>query len=329
MDDQSDFPERMARQLHELAGQTYDVIAISDDLLSEANSHVLSDNATVAIMPLSWKSRLPIQHFRVNHSCLFWDEPPLPGQSLNPHNHDDVFVSRYAGARRLDFTIRDHLADQIPFNKTEIPIDNRMGIHLSFSQAVSMRTTRYILNREMSHGRTVIYLPVKPLYSISESFRRGPGDTLGELFCRISSGDLPGCDDLGSLLYLHERGYYTFRLPERADDLIACNTEYLRQLAHLLRAYTRSRPAPATAWIDASGLVLDKLLSMAVLCDFIYVDAPEEETCAAHIARRELGLFLARLPNSCAILELPGKDRKLTASLPQTVGQDICRASGL
>ena len=50
---------------------------------------------------------------------------------------------------------------------------------------------------------------------------------------------------------------------------------------------------------------LDRVLALAVLCDFIYVDAPEGKSDKYSVARRELGLFMAKLPGECRILELP------------------------
>ncbi|HZK28970.1 MAG TPA: hypothetical protein VFD19_01990 [Clostridia bacterium] len=342
MDKHLDFLVRMTDQLRVLAEGTYDVIAWSGDEAPDAHARVLAEDATVAVMPLCWKDHLCVQHICANHACFYWGESPPSDQPLyarkQPNNfkpskertdQEWVFVSRYAGARQLDRMIRTRMAEQFSFHKTDPRPDHVMGIHLSFSKTVGTRTTHHILNREMSRGRTVIYLPIQPLYALTESFRRGPQDTLGELLCRISSGDIPDLDDLGSLLYLHKRGYYTFRLPERADDLIACATEHLRQVACLLRAYTHSKSEPATAWIDPGGLHLDKLLAMAVLCDFIYVDAPTDETSAARVARRELGLFMARLPKSCAILELSAQDQKSSLPPSKTPERVINLASGL
>ncbi|MGI6616620.1 MAG: hypothetical protein ACOX36_00910 [Saccharofermentanales bacterium] len=188
---------------------------------------------------------------------------------------------------------------------------SQIGTLLAFSESFSERACRFVMHRAIVEGVSLIYVPIMPLYRLKEPFQHGPGKTLGDLIDRVNAHDPPQGSHLGRWLYWHENGYYTFRLPERADDLIACTRETLRQLVQVIRSYARSREEKMTVWIDARGLPLIKRQAIASFCDFIYVETPDEvESSASVIARRELSLFLAELPGECDILELPRSDKQ-------------------
>ncbi|HZK42443.1 MAG TPA: hypothetical protein VFD14_05645, partial [Clostridia bacterium] len=184
---------------------------------------------------------------------------------------------------------------------------SRMGCQLAFSEAAGQALTAHLMAKEMAQGRRLIYLPIKPLYKISDPFRRGPEASLGDLLCLMASGNPPPARELGLWLYLHEKGYFTFRLPERADDLTACDLALLKDLVGLVKAYAAASPEPTVTWLDSQDLPLDKLSALAGLCDFVYVHVPQQESSAARLAKRELSLFLAQLPSTCAIYEASGK----------------------
>ncbi len=187
--------------------------------------------------------------------------------------------------------------------------DKRMsqtGTLLAFSESFAERACRFVMHQAVMKGDSLLYVPIMPLYRIKEPFQHGPGKTLGDLIDRIHAHDPPQVTHLGRWLYWHENGYYTFRLPERADDLITCNRETLRQLVQIIRSYVRSQSEKMTVWIDARDLSLVKRQAITSFCDFIYVETPDEtKSAASAIARRELSLFLAELSGECNILELP------------------------
>lgn len=183
---------------------------------------------------------------------------------------------------------------------------SQTGTLLAFSESFAERACRFVMHRAIVEGITLLYVPIMPLYRMTEPFQHGPGRTLGDLIDRVNAHDSPQDSQLGRWLYWHENGYYTFRLPERADDLISCTRETLRQLFQVIRSYARSRDEKMIVWIDSRGLPLKKRQAIASFCDFIYVETPDEvESSASAIARRELSLFLAELPAECNILELP------------------------
>lgn len=187
---------------------------------------------------------------------------------------------------------------------------SQTGTLLAFSELFAERTCRFVMHQAILEGVSLIYVPIMPLYRIKEPFQHGPGKTLGDLIDRVNAHDPPQGTHLGRWLYWHENGYYTFRLPERADDLIACTRETLRQLVQVIRSYAHSRDEKMTVWIDARELPLTKRQAIASFCDFIYVETPDEvESSASAIAHRELSLFLAELPVECDILELPRSDK--------------------
>lgn len=214
-------------------------------------------------------------------------------------------VPRFTRAQRFDAIIREYLMLSIDKHAIETHSLNSIGTHLSFSQEMGNRITKYVIGKEQTAGHTVIYFPIKPLYLVEDRFRRGHGKTIGDLIYRFSAGDVPEINDLGQWLYMHENGYYTFSLPERSDDIISSDISTLKQIINLLREYTHTRSQPTTSWIDIDGLPLSKTLELAVLCDFLYVDAPVGTKDKEEVARRELALFMAKLPKECIILELP------------------------
>lgn len=277
MDDNRAFTTRVARRLAGLAGQAYQ---LSDQAAMEKE-------AALIIVPSSWKAGPLFQGPLASRPALFWDDPP---------------PLRFAGARALDQAIRDRLGGKLG---QEGP--HQIGCHLSFSEARGQALTAYVIDQAMSRGKRLIYLPLKPLYKIRDSFRRGPEANLGDLLCQIDSGNPPPARDLGLWLYMHEKGYFTFRLPERAHDLTDCGADQLQQLIALIADHLARGPEPTLLWLDTQDLALEKLTPLAGLCHFVYVDVPQGSSSAASLARRELSLFLASLPPSCAILECPGE----------------------
>ena len=285
---------RLAERLRVLAESAYDLVTMPAALLAD---HASETRASLMIVPCSLKEAC--LSAKASPIVLCWGE----GSALDMEGFPRT-VPRFGGARRIDRMIRHHLSDQL--DRSAPGTGQRyLGCHLSFSQDKGEFITRHVISKEMESGKQVVYLPIKPLYLLSDDFRRGPGQTAGDLLCLIASGDLPQARDLGHWLYLHEDGYMTFRLPDRADDLTACDSEYLKQLVHLCGSYARACTEPTMVWLDTAGLLLGKLSSIAVLCDHIYVDIPPGDSPAALMARRELGIFLAALPKSCAILEHP------------------------
>ncbi len=287
---------RLADRLRTLAEDRYELVTMPAALMPDP---AIEAQANLVIVPPSLK-----EFFVSSGSSpmvLCWGENSPPDQ-----DGISEAVPRYGGARRIDRIIRHHLSDRIdrPVSGSDL---RYLGCHLSFSPDKGEFITRRIIKQEMEKGRQVVYLPVKPLYLLADSFRRGPGQTAGDLLCLIAAGDLPDSRDLGYWLYLHESGYLTFRLPERADDLITCDTNTLKQLVHLCGSYARTCKEDTMVWLDTAGLFLDKLQAIALLCDHIYIDIPPGDSSAALMARRELGIFLAALPQSCAILEHPAE----------------------
>jgi hypothetical protein len=295
IDTYSQAADRMADRLRALAAGSYRVVVKP----AASRDFTLDAPASLLIVPSSLKN---------TYTSVSGGPVVLHWGQESAQDDDGLMerVPRFGGARRIDQAIRHHLADQIdPAASGAEPGRRWLGCHLSFSQERSEAITRHVIKKEMAAGRRLIYLPVKPLYLVTDTFRRGPRQTLGDLLCLIASGDLPEAGDLGSWLYLHENGYFAFRLPDRADDMIACETRHLKQLVNLCGAYARTSTEPTVVWLDTAGLPLDKLKSLAILCDQLYVDIPQGDSSAAQMARRELGIFLAALPKSCAILEHP------------------------
>jgi len=89
----------------------------------------------------------------------------------------------------------------------------------------------------------------------------------------------------------------------RSDDLISCETDYLRQLVLALKQRLESDPTgQMTALIHCAGMPLVSVGVVAVLCDVCEFDLPDTSTYAARSARDEAARLMAHLPASCRVL---------------------------
>jgi hypothetical protein len=340
IDDHRGYQSRLSRRLRSLSDGAYEVISIGAEDAREKLSAVDAfaqetlRRIVVSIAPQSLPVETTLAHLHAlalhinlcesenkegadTPSCLSRECPAERDCNVRTDNLmrakplETLSVSRFVRASHMDAIIRRYLTADNPSLSTGTQCANSIGTHLSFSHEAGTRVTRYVIGREQSLGHTVIYLPIKPLYQIENSFRRGHGLTFGDLIYRFSVGDIPEVNDMGRWLYMHEDGYYTCSMPERSDDMITCDIGTLRQITHAWREYTHTRSQPTTLWVDMEGLPLGDILSLSVLCDFIYVDAPVGNSDKELVAQRELGLFLAKLPHECRILELPHRRQTL------------------
>lgn len=193
--------------------------------------------------------------------------------------------------------------------------DYSLGCLLFFSRSERVKASEVILRSGRRKSHDMIYLPLMPLYDIAYPFRTGSRQTLGDLLLMIKDGRIPGHEDLGSYLYLHSDGYYTFPCPNRADDLISTDKRSLRELIVLLRKYLETRVTAAHALIEVSGLTLEKHAMIAALCDYVVIETTTKTTDAALIAQQELAIFLSKLPSSCEIYE-SSQIKKLSEEAP-------------
>ncbi len=331
IDDHRDYQWRLSRRLRSLSDETYDVLAIDvkynrdvrvavvESLTREIRNRVTAILCPQHLAVRTLPDHLPALAVHIN-LCERMSEDEVEtcaqrsrkrqSETERRGTYDIRHISRFAQASQIDATIRRHLPVR-ELSDNSSGHRNSIGTHLSFSHETGTRVTRYVIGREQALGHTVIYLPIKPLYKIEYSFRRSHGLTCGDLIYRFTVGDIPDTEDMGRWLYMHEDGYYTCSMPERSDDLITCDIDTLRRITHAWRAYTHARSHPTTTWIDIEGMPLGDVLSLAILCDFIYIDAPTGKSDKEAVARRELGLFMAKLPGECRILELPHRREPL------------------
>ncbi|NLC89301.1 MAG: hypothetical protein GX681_04480 [Clostridiaceae bacterium] len=181
--------------------------------------------------------------------------------------------------------------------------DCSLGCLFFFSRSERIKASACLLTSGKRKAHDMIYLPLMPLYDMAYPFRTGSRQTLGDLLLTIKNGRIPDHEELGSYLYLHDDGYYTFPCPNRADDLICADTRSLRELIVMLKKYLGTRAAPAHSLIEAAGLTLEKHAMLAALCDYVVIETPAKTTDAALMAQQELAIFLSKLPSSCEIYE--------------------------
>ncbi|MDD2426958.1 MAG: hypothetical protein PHR78_00410 [Eubacteriales bacterium] len=214
-----------------------------------------------------------------------------------------ILIQPLAARKEEKAEFSAQISDQSESETFTTQADHSLGSLLFFSRDERIKASTTILRSGKKKAHDMIYLPLMPLYDMAFSFRSGGSQTLGDLLLMLKSGRAPEHEDLGSYLYLHNDGYYTFTCPNRADDLICADKRSLRELIVLLRKYLETRAAPTHSLIEISGLTLEKHAMIAALCDYVVIETPTKTTSAALIAQQELALFLSKLPGSCEIYE--------------------------
>lgn len=250
--------------------------------------------------------RFPVQIVDLNRSV------PTP-DAKGPR--DDGHLSVYDSATTLRELIRRRLAavgtrpsDHTPCEATHRPPDEPMvATALTFSPSVRRAIARRVVDDVRERGDDLLYLPLMPLYMMSTEFTDPVDGHLGHFLLQLSERPTTDSDELGSYLYMHDEGFYTFHLPPRADDLIQIPPPLLRELIARVRTYVETRAIPTRAYIDMDGMELERRTAVAVLCDLVMVETPCGPHAAERAARHELTLMLNRLPLSCRIREWPSE----------------------
>lgn len=182
----------------------------------------------------------------------------------------------------------------------------RLGMHLRIGSGSSKWLLEQI-HSKINEGKQVYYLPLMPVYlmeMVSEPDKCG--SNLSDLLLAIHQNCPPENNSIGIYTQMHPKGYLQFRPPDRADDILCCEPEDLRQLTVMLRQKADCLPGQCCTWIDCQGLQLSTVARLAVLCDCLAICIPHSDDHAARTARREIGLLMAKLPASCEIREIEG-----------------------
>lgn len=220
-------------------------------------------------------------------------------------------VSRFGSIREVDHMIRG-LLDEVRNGQMQGTGDQNileqkpeLGLVFSFQSGRHRDWAGNYLNRQLAAGRLVYYLPLMPTYQMFLSSTPGKGPNLSDLLLRIAGSCPPDMDELSHYLQPHDSGYLQFRPPDRADDVLTCDMDILRQLVYLLREKIFHDHECASALIECSGLSLETIGRLCMLCDFLAVDVPDDDSFAGINARKELGYLLSKLPLACRVEEMP------------------------
>ena len=181
----------------------------------------------------------------------------------------------------------------------------RLWLTLSLTAVQDHADSRIRLAELVRQGRQVVYLPLMPTYEMDIIRGCSEGLTLSDLLLHVL-GDTVKADDLGCYWQPHSDGYLCFRPPERADDLVTCSPDVLRQLVLLLKNKLAGDPTgQMIALIHCSGLPLASVAAVAVLCDVCEVDLPQGTRFTAVSAQVEAGRLLSLLPSTCQVIRHP------------------------
>ncbi len=162
------------------------------------------------------------------------------------------------------------------------------------------------IKTNVAAGCRVIYLPLMPTYRMELLQQPGRGPNLTALILRLANGEELSPDDLGIYQEPHPNGFWQFRPPDRADDLIQANLPALHELISLLRrkVWQNLLASPELVLVDCSGLPLRTVTALAVMADTLAVRFETSKNWAGSVGQRELGAILAKLPSTCKIVEM-------------------------
>lgn len=267
--------------------------------------------APASVWPPCWKA-LPI--LASPPACPPPDQLPTPS------------FYRYDSVRKLASVLFDANGTQKEEPGHEVMAEDsrqpaRLWVHVSLRPGLSDRSCLHRLRLLLSEGRQVVYLPLMPTYLMAAIEKPASGPSLSDLLMQLA-GRAIDARDIGQYWQPHPDGYLCFRPPERADDLISCEADYLRQLVLALKQRLESDPTgQMTALIHCAGMPLVSVGAVAVLCDVVEFDLPDTSTYAARSARDEAARLMAHLPASCRVLpHAPSDSDHLAGADPEKGG---------
>lgn len=168
----------------------------------------------------------------------------------------------------------------------------------------SINNLKEIIKKQIGQGIKVYYLAIMPgwlMHLCCTPDTAGPD--LSTLLLSIHQRCQPEADKIGVFAQLHPDGYFQFRPPARADDMICCDPEHLRKMLTMIRRKVKSDGSNTFCWVDCRDISMLTAGRLAALCDHLLLELSSGEDFASASARREAGLMLAALPNSCGIFE--------------------------
>ncbi len=181
--------------------------------------------------------------------------------------------------------------------------EGTMCMHLLLSDNVG-RSLQDLMRAQIRQGKKVYYLAIMPSWNMHLCCTPdSTGPDLSSLLLAIHQHCPPEAEKIGIFTQLHPDGYFQFRPPARGDDLISCEPEHLRKLLLLIRQKVKCDDQDTYCWVDCRDISIQTAGRGAALCDHLLLDLSTGEDFAAASARREAGLMLASLPNSCNIYE--------------------------
>lgn len=168
----------------------------------------------------------------------------------------------------------------------------------------SSTTIKDLIKAQIKQGKRIYYLAIMPGWCMQLCCAPDlSGPDLSSLLLSIYQHCPPEAVKIGVYTQMHPDGYLQFRPPTRGDDLISCEPDHLRKMLMLIRQKVKSENSETICWVDCRDISMQTAGRLAAMCDHILLDLPTDDCYADMTARREAGLLLAGLPNSCSIFE--------------------------
>ena len=203
-----------------------------------------------------------------------------------------------------------HMPSPLPFHDDVMEQSSSLPTGLvlvfGFDSTIRQSWINAHIHDLLKRGRETWYLPIMPLYEAHVIKNQSRGPSLAELLLVLEQEPDIDIRTLGQYVQHERDSLFSFRLPQRSDDLITCSSESLRRLIDSLRRQLESEAAERTILIECSGLPLTVITKLAVLCTCFVSDIPSRDRRCDEIARQELGILLAALPRTCTVWEMEG-----------------------
>ena len=156
---------------------------------------------------------------------------------------------------------------------------------------------------KLKEGLKVVQIDLCPPYFGDCSLPVSIGHSLSDAFLRLMANDLSH-EELGIFLIPKADGTLLFRPIERADDLLECSPDHLRQFVELIRKWIIYTNNQHFVIIQCYAIPFSFVYSITVLCDQLVLINQENSSLKTNAYNKELGYLLSNLPGSCNVEEI-------------------------
>lgn len=231
-------------------------------------------------------------------------------QDLNRSAYDELQIkwpapiSEIKSLLETNINSKDFALDQAEQTEASQTADEGLMCMRLMLKSQESGSLEELIKAQLKKGKKIYYLAIMPGWYMRLCCPPdSTGPDLSSLLLSICQHCPPDAAKIGIYTQMHPEGYFQFRPPARGDDLISCEPDHLRKMLTLIRQKVKSENKDTICWVDCNAISIQTAGRLAAICDHILLDLPTDNSYADLTARREAGLLLASLPNSCRIYE--------------------------